>query len=286
MSAPRILVDAVTFSRGARPVLDAVTVEVRRGEVLALVGPNGAGKSTLLHLMAGDLSPASGRVLVDGRDLAGIPVRELARLRAVLTQSNEVSFPFTVREVVSMGRAPWRGISTAEADDRLIAAALAAADIAHLAERRVPELSGGERARSAYGRVTAQDCELVLLDEPTASLDIRHQERLLGELRAHAADGGSAVVVLHDLDLAASYADRVAVLDGGRLRVCAPPAEALLPGLLSEVYRHPIAVGVDPDTGRPVVRPVRATVASAASPSSSLPSSSLPSDSRKEGARA
>lgn len=259
MTGLRLATEGVTFARAGRPVLDGVTVGVARGEILALVGPNGAGKSTLLHLLARDLTPDSGRVLLDGKDLADIPVRELARLRSVLTQSNEVSFPFTVREVVGMGRAPWRGLSSAEDDDRHIRAALIAAEVEHLSDRRAPELSGGERARSAFGRVAAQTCELMLLDEPTASLDIRHQERLLAGLVGHTENGGSAVVVLHDLNLAAAYADRVAVLDSGRLATWGPPAEALDAALLTEVYRHPISVEHDPATGQPFVRPVRPT---------------------------
>jgi iron complex transport system ATP-binding protein len=240
---------------GDREVLAGVDLAVSPGELVALVGPNGAGKSTLLHALTGDVGLASGSVELDGRELGAMRALELARRRAVLTQSNEVSFPFTAVEVVEMGRAPWRGRPEADEDDARIAAAAEDAEVTDLLERRITELSGGERARVAFARVRAQSCEIVLLDEPTASLDIRHQERVLARLADHARTGGAAVVVLHDLDLAAAYADRVVVLDGGRVRADGPPQLAFSSALLTDVYRHPLSVQVvDGDVH---VRPVR-----------------------------
>ncbi|WP_244906992.1 heme ABC transporter ATP-binding protein [Rathayibacter caricis] len=261
----RMRATGVGLSYGARPVLDGVDLRLHRGEFVALVGPNGAGKSTLLSVLAGDSAPQTGALDLDGRPLRSYRARDLARLRSVLTQSNEVSFPFTVLEVVEMGRAPRSGDGTA-----VIERALEDAEVTAFRDRRMPELSGGERARVAYARVRAQECDLVLLDEPTASLDIRHQERLLGQVRAHTESGGSAVVVLHDLGLAAAYADRVVVLEGGRVRADGPPAVALSTELLSEVYRHPIRVAVE-DDGSVSIRPERArrTGADLASPSAS-----------------
>lgn len=248
----RMRATGVGLSYRARPVLDGVDLRLHRGEFVALVGPNGAGKSTLLSVLAGDSAPQTGTLDLDGRPLRSYRAPDLARLRSVLTQSNEVSFPFTVLEVVEMGRAPRSGDGTT-----VIERALEDAEVAAFRDRRMPELSGGERARVAYARVRAQECDLVLLDEPTASLDIRHQERLLGQVRAHTASGGSAVVVLHDLGLAAAYADRVVVLEGGRVRADGPPAVALTTELLSEVYRHPIRVVVE-DDGSVSIRPERA----------------------------
>jgi iron complex transport system ATP-binding protein len=255
MSGARLEARSVSLSIGTHPVLHDVDVALGGGEVVALVGPNGAGKSTLLHLLAGDRRPDTGTISLDGRALDSYRPRELARLRAVLTQSNEVSFPFTVAEVVAMGRAPWT--SSDEEDEARIAEAVEHAELGGFTARRVPELSGGERARVAYARVRAQACGILMLDEPTASLDIRHQERLMHQLRDHAADGGSSVVVLHDLNLAAAYADRIVLLEGGRVRADGPPGEALSAELLTEVYRYPIAVHRIDGSSRPAVLPRR-----------------------------
>ncbi|CAN5409764.1 heme ABC transporter ATP-binding protein [soil metagenome] len=256
LQAPLLSARGVGFAIDGRSVLDGIDLDIDRGQLVALIGPNGAGKSTLLHLLAGDSRADSGVIELDGRALHGHRAGDLARRRAVLTQSNDISFPFTVTEVVEMGRAPWQGVTDSDHDDRLVARALHDAELHHLAERRMPELSGGERARSAYARVRAQESELILLDEPTASLDIRHQERVLSQLRGHARAGGTAIVVLHDLNLAAAYADRIVLLAGGRIRADGTPVIALDAALLSEVYRHPI--GVDRlGTGELFVHPLR-----------------------------
>jgi iron complex transport system ATP-binding protein len=244
--ASRLSAHAVTLGYGGRNALDDVSIRVGRGELVALIGPNGAGKSTLLSAIAGDASPSSGTVHLDDRPLSSYRPLEMARLRAVLTQSNEVSFSFTVAEVVDMGRAPWASESDLATDRAVVDQALRDADLEHLQHRRVPELSGGERARVAYARVRAQGCDLLLLDEPTASLDIRHQERLLSQVREHTRAGGSAVVVLHDLNLAAAFADRVVLLDAGHVQADGAPHEVLTPALLSRVYQYPIRVFTDP----------------------------------------
>lgn len=227
---------------GSRWLLDDVDLEVNAGELLVLVGPNGAGKSTLLSVLAGDREPEAGMVELGGRPLAQHHMAERARRRSVLTQSNEVSFPFRSLDVVRMGRAPWRRTSAADRDEQAVAAAVSAGEVTTFADRPVTSLSGGERARVAFARSFAQECEIALLDEPTASLDIRHQHRVLAHTRRRVAAGGAAVVVLHDLALAAAYADRVALLSAGRLVAVGSPREVLRPELLSEVYRHPIHV--------------------------------------------
>jgi len=196
-------------------LLDGVDLDVRTGEVLVVVGPNGAGKSTLLGVLAGDVVPSSGHVAWRGRPLASIGVAELARHRAVLLQESRLSFPFRVVDVVRMGRAPWRGTPREEHDDEVVARAHVTADVLHLAARRYPSLSGGEKARASFARVLAQEPRLLLLDEPTAALDVRHQEHVLAQARDRARAGDAVVVVLHDLSLAAAWADRVVVLDGG-----------------------------------------------------------------------
>nr|WP_244188271.1 heme ABC transporter ATP-binding protein [Streptomyces regalis] len=240
---------------GARPVLHGVSVTVRAGEVLALVGPNGAGKSTLLSALAADLPAAEGVVRIHGRPATDWSAPELALRRAVLPQSASLSFPFTVEEVVRMGRAP-HATSPAE-DDLAVAEAMAATEVSAFALRPFSALSGGERARVALARVLAQRAPLLLLDEPTAALDLKHQELVLRLCRERARAGDAVVVVLHDLGLAAAYAHRVAVLRGGRVAAEGPPAEVFSEQLLSEVYDQPVEVLSHPRTGGLLVTPLR-----------------------------
>ncbi|GAA1999022.1 heme ABC transporter ATP-binding protein [Microbacterium ulmi] len=247
MTRPVMSVQGVAVDLGGAAILTDVTLELLEGELLALVGPNGAGKSTLLSVLAGDRSPSRGTVLIDGAPLDAAPVADLARRRSVLTQSNEISFPFPVIDVVRMGRAPWRSRPEADRDEEMVELAMHAGEVKALADHPVTTLSGGERARVAFARSRAQSCAIVLLDEPTASLDIRHQHRVLAETRAHARAGGSAVVVLHDLGLAAAYADRIAILAGGEIVSVGPPREVLDPDVLTRVYRHPVGVFDGPD---------------------------------------
>ncbi|MFJ8633690.1 heme ABC transporter ATP-binding protein [Streptomyces sp. NPDC093568] len=240
---------------GAREVLHGVSVTVRAGEVLALVGPNGAGKSTLLSALAADLPAAEGVVRIHGRPAAEWTVPELALRRAVLPQSATLSFPFTVEEVVRMGRTP-HDTSPTE-DDLAVAEAMAATEVGDFATRPFSALSGGERARVALARVLAQRTPLLLLDEPTAALDLKHQELVLRVCRERARAGDAVVVVLHDLGLAAAYAHRVAILRGGRVAAEGPPAEVFSERLLSEVYDQPVEVLRHPRTGELLVTPRR-----------------------------
>ncbi|MGW1206542.1 heme ABC transporter ATP-binding protein [Streptomyces cyaneofuscatus] len=247
----------VSVRLGGRQVLDAVDIAAHAGEVVALVGPNGAGKSTLLAALAADLAPGGGEVLIGGRPATAWTAPELALRRSVLPQSAVLSFPFPVEDVVRMGRAPWAGTELEDEDDTAVAVAMAATEVTRFAARPFSELSGGERARVALARVLAQRAPLMLLDEPTAALDLRHQELVLRICRERAAAGDAVVVVLHDLGLAAAYADRVAVLHEGRIAVVGPPREIFDGELLGEVYRQPVEVFPHPRTGAPLVVPVR-----------------------------
>lgn len=256
MSAPTTLTArAVALTLDGAPVLRGVDVTVTGGEVLALVGPNGAGKSTLLGVLSGDLVPAAGEVLLDGRPVAARPARALARERAVLLQRQGLAFGFRVEEVVRMGRAPWHRTPAAADDELAVAGAMARTDVVPLALRLFPTLSGGEQARVSFARVLAQAAPVLLLDEPTAALDIRHQEAVLDVARHCAADGAAVVVVLHDLSLAAAYADRVCVLSAGSVAADGPPRAVLTDALLTRVYEHPVRV-LDAG-GALVVVPVR-----------------------------
>lgn len=252
----RIELDGVSCRRAGREVLREVTLSVRPGALLALVGPNGAGKSTLLALACGDLALASGEVRVDGRPLGEWSAGELARERSVLLQSNDVSFAFSARQVVEMGRNPWQGQADAAEDETAVADALQAADVVHLADRAYTSLSGGERARVSLARVLAQQTPVVLLDEPTAALDLRHQEEVMAIARDLAHQGRAVVVVLHDLSLAAAYADEVAVVAEGTLAGLGPPAEVLTPELVGRVYGVGVHLMTSPD-GHPVIVPDR-----------------------------
>ncbi|MBT3150853.1 heme ABC transporter ATP-binding protein [Streptomyces sp. CHD11] len=248
--------EGLSVRLGAREVLTDVGVRVRAGEVLALVGPNGAGKSTLLSVLAADLPPTAGCVRILGRPVSDWSARELALRRAVLPQSAALSFPFTVEEVVRMGRAPWAA-ARPEEDEAAVAGAMAATEVTGFAARPFSALSGGERARVALARVLAQRTPLLLLDEPTAALDLRHQELVLRLCRQRALAGDAVVVVLHDLGLAAAYAHRVAVLRAGRVAAGGPPEEVFTGELLSQVYDQPVEVFPHPRTGALLVLPAR-----------------------------
>lgn len=249
--------DAVSAGYGARVVLRECTVSVGRGEVLAIVGPNGAGKSTLLRCLAGLLRPSSGSVRLDGVDIAALPRRGLARRIAVVPQIFDTLFPFTVREVVGLGRTarlgPFGGASRedAVAVDR----AIADLDLIDLAARRIDRLSGGERQRAVLAMALAQESDVLLLDEPTVHLDPAHQVAMLRLIRELACARGFAVVaVLHDLNLAASMATRLAVLADGRIVCDAAPETVINAELIRDVFGPGLAVGTH--DGRPIVLPV------------------------------
>jgi iron complex transport system ATP-binding protein len=238
----RLTATGVSVTLGGSRILDDVDLTCPGGELVALVGPNGAGKSTLLAALAGDLPLESGAVELDGVPVRERSARELARSRAVLPQRQTLAFGFPVREVVRMGRSPWHRTERAADDERVIDQALQRAGVDDLAARLFPTLSGGEQSRTSFARILAQQTPVLLLDEPTAALDIRHQEAVLSVAREAARAGSAVVVVLHDLSLAAAYADRVVVLSRGRLRATGPPGEVLTSGLLTEVYEHPVEV--------------------------------------------
>ena len=260
----------VTVHLGGTPILTEVDLDLRRGEVTVLVGPNGAGKSTLFGVLAWDIAPLAGTVRIiagspaaggsASRELADVSAlrpKELSRRRAVQMQDSRLAFSFTARDAVEMGRAPWVGTTEEERDDEVIAAALAAGEVTHLAARQVPSLSGGERSRVAFARLLAQETEILLLDEPTAALDIRHQEHVIAAARARARAGATVMVIVHDLSLAAAYADRIVLLEDGRVRAVGSPAEVLTAELLSEVYQHPVTVLTAPEGGELLIVPVR-----------------------------
>ena len=246
-----LALDGVTVRIDGRAILDAINLRFARGTLTALVGPNGAGKSTLLAVASGDLAPAEGRVRLSGAELRDWKARPLARERSVLPQDHAVRFGFSVREVVAMGRLPHP--PDPEADARIVEAALTSADVMHFEDRDVQTLSGGEASRTALARVLAQTTPVVFLDEPTAALDLQHQEAVLRIARGLADDGACVIVVLHDLNLAAGHADRIVMLHGGRIAADGSPREVLTRATIERVYAQPVLVLEHPTRGVPLV---------------------------------
>jgi iron complex transport system ATP-binding protein len=222
----------LTLARGGVRVLAGLTAALEPGTITAIVGPNGAGKSSLLLGLAGLLAPSSGRVTLDGQDLATLPPRERAQALGYLPQTPDIAWDVSVDSLVALGRLPWRDRS-AEAID----AAIAALDLHGLRQRPVSRLSGGERARVLLARVLAGAPRWILADEPLAALDLAHQLALIAHLKACAASGQGVVVVLHDLAHAMNHADRVLVLDRGALVADGPPDCALTPKVIADVWR-------------------------------------------------
>ena len=241
----------VTVSIEGRDLLHKVSMTCAPGTLTALVGPNGAGKSTLLSVVAGDRKADAGAVLLSGRDIDKYSVHALAQIRSVFPQGSVIRFGYTVEEVVAMGRA-FRDLPPDE-DEAAVVGALRTSEVEHMAFRNAQTLSGGEQARTTFARVVAQATPIVLLDEPTAALDLRHQERVLATARDMAGAGATVVAVLHDLNLAAAYADRVVLLSDGRIAGNGSPWEVLQRELIETVYRQGVRILEHPVRGCPVV---------------------------------
>jgi iron complex transport system ATP-binding protein len=252
-----IRAENVTFRYGrGQTVLSGVSCEVVAGEVLAIAGPNGAGKSTLVALLDGLLTPTAGRVVLDGRPVAARPRREVARAIGYVAQSAEFHFPLTALEYVLQGRFAHGHLLGFETDEDLEAAnrALEMTDTTAFAARHLGELSGGERQRVMLARALAQEPRALLLDEPTANLDIAHQVRMLDLVRGLAHGRAMAVaVVTHDLNLAAEFADRLLLLGAGEVRGHGTPRDVLTPDRIGAVFGAPVVVDTNPVNGAPRV---------------------------------
>lgn len=252
----------LTVEAAGRSLLQDVSMTVRKGEVVALLGPNGAGKSTLLRRLSGERPPTRGEVWLQGRPLRSFRAAELARHRAVLPQHVTMGFSLPVIDVVLLGRHPHhRGVERAE-DWEVAARKLDDVGLSSFAERPCSQLSGGEQLRVQVARVLAQlegaqDGGLLLLDEPTASLDLPHAWSVLETARRAARSGSAVVVVLHDLNLAARFADRCVVLSSGRVVASGSPAAVLRADEIERVWRQPCAVLEHPEDGGPLIVPLR-----------------------------
>ena len=234
-----------------RPLVRGASLTIAPGRLTALVGPNGSGKSTLLRLLTGLWSPTEGEALLDEVAIASLPRRTVARRVAFVPQDTHVAFAFTVREVVAMGRHAHLGRFTRErpADRAAIARAMTRADVAHLADRRANELSGGERQRVLIARSLATEAEHILLDEPTASLDVAHAVDTLALCRALADEGRAVAVALHDLNAAIRFATDVVLLKAGRVVSAGPAATVLTPEAVGDVFDVQVSVAETPGLG-------------------------------------
>ncbi len=254
----------VWVEAGSHVLLKNVDVAVAPGRITVLIGPNGAGKTTLLRVLSGEIAPSRGDARLDGEPLRAFSAAELARRRAVVPQASAVSFPFTVREVVMLGvTVPGFSLSDAVVHQR-VEAALDAVGLMPFADRFYPTLSGGERQRVhiagaicqlAAGARGQAETRCLLLDEPTASLDLAHQGQVLAVMRRQADQGHVVLAILHDLNLAAAIADHLVLLAAGRVTSAGPPKEVLRDDVLSASYGCRVAANRIPQNGRPFVLP-------------------------------
>jgi iron complex transport system ATP-binding protein len=247
------------YDKKNNPIVRQITLQAHSGEVLALIGPNGAGKSTLLRAMARLLRPVSGKVILINRDLWKISPRETAKNLAFAAQSGDLSWTATVEQIVALGRSPhcgWFSPLTAH-DHQIVQKAIELVGLEKLKDRISTELSGGEQQRMVLARVLAQEPSILLLDEPTSHLDLKYQTDILNLISKLAHEDRITVIIsLHDLNLAAVYADRVALINNGELMVAGTPAEVLTADRLSQVYGVPIIVMKHPLKDIPFVFPI------------------------------
>ena len=249
------------FGYGQGTVIDDLSFSLAPGEMLGIIGPNGSGKSTLLRLLSGVLEPAGGEVRLYDRPLASYTRRQLGQAIAVVPQDTVIEFPFSVTEVVLMGRSPHLGGFAFEGDHDVQVArqAMHRTGVLDLAHRSIHELSGGERQRVILARALAQEAGILLLDEPGAFLDIRHEVEIYDLLQDLQREGRSVITVLHDLNLAALYCDRVALLKAGQLFRLGTPAEVITYAALTEVYETEVYVDTNDITGAVNVLPLSRT---------------------------
>ncbi|MWV65176.1 ATP-binding cassette domain-containing protein [Halorubrum sp. JWXQ-INN 858] len=252
-----IAVRDLSVSFGDVSVLAGVDATIDRGTFVGVVGPNGAGKTTLLRAITGVLNPDAGEVRVAGDPASGLSAREMGRRIASVPQETSLSFDFPVRNVVEMGRTPHLGRFDGHGADDAAAVreAMAVTDVERFADRPITEVSGGERGRVLLARALAQSTPALLLDEPTASLDVNHAVRTLELVRGLVDDGKTAVAAIHDLGMAARYCDELVLIAGGRVHAAGPPDDVLDAETLRETFDAAAFVGRDPATGAPAVTP-------------------------------
>ena len=258
MTTPLLDAADISVSLGGTEILDDVDLTAERGEFVGLVGPNGAGKTTVLRTLRASLDPDDGVVRVDGDRLADLSAKAVSRRVASTPQATTLSFEFTVERTVEMGRTPHLGRfdRVGTADREAVASAMERVDVARFADRPITSLSGGERQRVLLARALAQSTPVLLLDEPTASLDINHAVRTLELVRDLVSEGKTAVAAIHDLNLAARYCDKLVLLTGGSVRAAGDPAEVLTSETLRDAFDAETLVTHRPESDTPLVTPL------------------------------
>ncbi|MEP6857767.1 MAG: ABC transporter ATP-binding protein [Gemmatimonadales bacterium] len=249
----------VSYDRGARNAVDGVSFLVPRGHLTALAGPNGSGKSSIVRALLRRADIMRGGVTIDDREVSTLSYAELARLVAVVPQREEAAFPARVRDYVALGRYPHLGLwrAPAEDDDRAVEQALAQAGVEDLADRDTDALSGGEWQRVRIARALAQKTPALVLDEPTTFLDVAHEMAIFELLSSLARSGLAVLLVSHQLNLVARFADTIVLLDQGKVATSGAPAEVMNATLLESVYRWPVVITRDPAIGAPALVPLR-----------------------------
>lgn len=258
-TAHSLLLEQVTLGYGDRTVVESLDLVLPPGRITTIVGANACGKSTLLRAMARLLKPRAGQVVLDGHDLHHLPTKEVARTLGLLPQSPVAPEGIVVADLVARGRHPHQGLWSrwSSADDAAVAEALDLTDTADLADRAVDELSGGQRQRAWISMALAQGTDLLLLDEPTTYLDLAHALEVLDLVdRLHEDRGRTVVMVLHDLNMAARYADRLVLMKDGRIVLQGSAEQVLTVELLADVFGLRAELSTDPVTGRPLVIPI------------------------------
>lgn len=251
MSGALLEAQAVSWRVGPALILDRVDLAVARGEMVGVIGPNGAGKTTLLRLLSGLLPPSAGRICLDGHDISGMDSRARARQLAFMSQDASPSFPFTVMEVLLMGRYPHLGRFEREgpADRERALRTLSYVGLTGIEERQFSELSGGERQLVLFAKTLVQDCDALVLDEPSSSLDIRHQDRIFSMAQELVREGRAVVASVHSLSVAAQYCSRLVLLDRGRVAADGRPEEVLRSAVIDDVYGVKTLVSPNSATG-------------------------------------
>lgn len=246
----------ISCGYGAHPVLQDATFHIKQNDLLGIVGPNGSGKSTLLRTISRVLRPCQGQVLLDKTDLYQLPARDVARKMAVVAQEHNLEFPFSVKDIIMMGRIPHlkRFQSEGIKDQGIVRQAMDLTDVAHLAQRPVNELSGGEKQRVLIARALAQEPGILLLDEPTSYLDLNYQLEIMELLlRLHREQGIMIVMVLHDINLASQFCDSLLVVKEGKIYAAGTPAQVINAAFIKEIYGCEVQVETQTPGGRPIV---------------------------------
>jgi iron complex transport system ATP-binding protein len=256
-----LVAENVTINYGSRASVADLSLQLQPGEIAAILGPNGAGKSTFLRALNGALKPAKGAIMFEGRSIASYPRRSIARHIAVVAQEAELRFPFTVFEFVLGGRYAWASAGNwgweTDRDVEVVQNVLKEAELSELQHRSMSELSGGERQRAVLARALATEARVLLLDEPTANLDLSHQATILQLVRNRCEEQGvAAVVITHDINLASEFSSKVLLMKNGRSVAVGQAREVLRPELLKEVFAVDVLVDAHPVTGVPRITPV------------------------------